>query len=307
MHPMLEAITHLGRQLLTVAAISFVIFFLVRATPGDITDYYAARGDYKAEELATLRKDLGLDRSPAVQFERWLAHAAHGEFGESMRYGAPVATMLAEALPRTLRLTLLSLAVGLALGIGLAILALTWQRLGLGALIEAINIWSIAVPTFCTGALGILVFSIWLRWLPIRGQMLLPVLILGLDIAGQIAKPLYEELKETTRSGFVRTARAKGLSAWRVTWRHVLPNCLSQVIALSGVILGGLVGGTLTMEALFSLPGLGGLTLEAILSRDYPVIQVSIMTIAAFIVLANLAADALLRWVDPRLAKVSRQ
>ena len=292
-----------GRQLLSIAVIAFTLFLLVRAAPGDITDYYAARGDYDAAALAALRVDLGLDQSLAVQFQRWLAHAAQGDLGESMRYGSPVSAMLAEAVPHTLRLAALSLAFGLSVGVGLAIAALACPRLRLGAVVEGLNVWSIAVPSFCTGVLGILVFSIWLGWLPIRGQMLLPVVILGLDIAGQIGKPLYEELKETTRAGFVRTARAKGLSAWRITWRHILPNCLSQVIALSGVILGGLVGGALTMEALFAHPGLGGLTLEAIRSRDYPVIQVAVLALAAFVVVVNLAAAALQRWADPRLAR----
>ncbi len=292
-----------GRQLLSIAVIAFTLFLLVRAAPGDITDYYAARGDYDAAALAALRVDLGLDQSLAVQFQRWLAHAAQGDLGESMRYGSPVSAMLAEAVPHTLRLAALSLAFGLSVGVGLAIAALACPRLKLGAVVEGLNVWSIAVPSFCTGVLGILVFSIWLGWLPIRGQMLLPVVILGLDIAGQIGKPLYEELKETTRAGFVRTARAKGLSAWRITWRHILPNCLSQVIALSGVILGGLVGGALTMEALFAHPGLGGLTLEAIRSRDYPVIQVAVLALAAFVVVVNLAAVALQRWADPRLAR----
>lgn len=292
-----------GRQLLSIAVIAFTLFLLVRAAPGDITDYYAARGDYDAAALAALRVDLGLDQSLAVQFQRWLAHAAQGDLGESMRYGSPVSAMLAEAVPHTLRLAALSLAFGLSVGVGLAIAALACPRLRLGAVVEGLNVWSIAVPSFCTGVLGILVFSIWLGWLPIRGQMLLPVVILGLDIAGQIGKPLYEELKETTRAGFVRTARAKGLSAWRITWRHILPNCLSQVIALSGVILGGLVGGALTMEALFAHPGLGGLTLEAIRSRDYPVIQVAVLALAAFVVVVNLAAAALQRWTDPRLAR----
>lgn len=305
MNVFLSYSAQLGRQLLAIGIIAFTLFLLVRAAPGDITDYYAARGDYDAAALATLRTDLGLDDSLATQFQRWLAHASHGDFGESMRYGSPVAAMLAEALPHTLRLAALSLAFGLAMGVGLAILALACPRLRLGAVVEGLNVWSIAVPSFCTGVLGILVFSIWLKWLPIRGQMLLPVLILGLDIAGQIGKPLYEELKETTRAGFVRTARAKGLSAWRITWRHILPNCLSQVIALSGVILGGLVGGALTMEALFAHPGLGGLTLEAIRSRDYPVIQIAVMVLAALVVLVNLAAAALQRWADPRLAKRS--
>lgn len=303
MNLVLNGTAQLGRQLVAVVVICFTIFLMVRAAPGDITDYYAARGDYDAAALASLRTDLGLDRSLAVQFERWLSHAAHGDFGESMRFGSPVGAMLRDALPHTLNLAALSLATGLALGIGLAVAALAWPRSRLGWLIEAINVWSIAVPSFCTGVLGILVFSIWLKWLPIRGQMLLPVLILALDIAGQIAKPLYEELKETSRAGFVRTARAKGLGRWRITWRHVLPNCLSQVIALSGVILGGLVGGALTMEALFAHPGLGGLTLEAIRSRDYPVIQVAVMVLATFVVLVNLAAAALRRWADPRQAR----
>ena len=303
MNVFLSCSAHLGRQLFAIAVIAFTLFLLVRAAPGDITDYYAARGDYDAAALTALRADLGLDQGLATQFQRWLARASQGDFGESMRYGSPVSAMLGEALPHTLRLAALSLAFGLAVGVGLAILALACPRLRLGALIEGLNVWSIAVPSFCTGVLGILLFSIWLKWLPIRGQMLLPVVILGLDIAGQIGKPLYEELKETARAGFVRTARAKGLSAWRITWRHVLPNCLSQVIALSGVILGGLVGGALTMEALFAHPGLGGLTLEAIRSRDYPVIQIAVMVLAAFVVLVNLAAAALQRWADPRLAK----
>lgn len=303
MNALFSSATQIGRQLFAVAVITFTLFFLVRAAPGDITDYYSARGDYDATALAELRSDLGLDQSVAVQFERWLAHASRGDFGESMRYGSSVYDMLIEAVPHTLRLASMSLAFGLVLGVGLAILALACPRLRLSAGIEALNVWSIAVPSFCTGVLGILVFSIWLKWLPIRGQMLLPVVILGLDIAGQIAKPLYEELKETARAGFVRTARAKGLSGWRITWRHVLPNCLSQVIALSGVILGGLVGGALTMEALFAHPGLGGLTLDAIRSRDYPVIQISVMVLAAFVILVNLAASGLQRWADPRLAR----
>ncbi|CCN21783.1 inner membrane component of ABC transporter [Bordetella bronchiseptica 1289] len=303
MNALLSCATQCARQLFSIAAIAFTIFLLVRAAPGDITDYYAARGDYDAAGLTQLRADLGLDHGLAVQFQRWLAHASQGDFGESMRYGSPVAAMLTEAVPHTLRLAAASLAFGLALGVGLAVAAQAFKRLRLGALIEGLNIWSIAVPSFCTGVLGILVFSIWLKWLPIRGQMLLPVIILGLDIAGQIAKPLHEELKQTARAGFVRTARAKGLSSWRIIWRHVLPNCLSQVIALSGVILGGLVGGALTMEALFAQPGLGGLTLEAIRSRDYPVIQVAVMALATFVILVNIAAAALQRWADPRLAR----
>lgn len=300
MHSLPRAGFFLARQSLQILVIAFTIFLLLRAVPGDVLDFYAARGDYDDTALAALRADLGLDDSLVRQFQSWAHAALGGDLGMSMRYGADVSGMLATALPTSLKLAALALAVGLVTGIGLAVLAIGRPRLV--RLVEALNIWSIAVPSFCTGVVGILVFSVWLGWLPIRGQWFLPVLILGADIAGQIAKPLYEELAETTRAGFVRTATAKGLSRGRIVWRHILPNSLSVAVALSGIILGGLIGGTLTMEALFALPGLGSLTLEAIRGRDYPVIQAAIMAMATFVVFVNVTSAALQRWLDPRRA-----
>jgi peptide/nickel transport system permease protein len=295
--------TFLLRQLVKILCISFAIFLLVRAVPGDITDMYAARGDYDEKSLSQLREHLGLNKSLPAQFGNWAQHAAHGDLGESMRFGAPVGEMLTGALPTSLMLAGASLAFGLTLGLSLAVLGLAFPHSRIGPCIEALNIWSIAVPTFCTGILGILLFSVGLKWLPIRGQMLLPILIVGIDVAGQIVKPLYEELKETSNAAFVRTARAKGLSRWRIAWRHILPNSLAVIVALSGVILGGLIGGTLTVEALFSLPGVGSLTLEAIRGRDYPVIQAAVMALAFFVVLVNVLTAALHHFVDPRLAR----
>lgn len=291
------------RQVIKILCIAFAIFLLVRAVPGDIADMYEARGDYDAQQLEDLRASLGLHDSLPRQFGRWALHGLHGDLGESMRFGASVADMIMGALPSSLILAGASLVVGLVLGLALAVLGLAFPQSRIGPWIESLNIWSIAVPTFCTGILGILVFSVWLKWLPIRGQMLLPVLIVGIDVAGQIVKPLYEELKETARAPFVRTARAKGLSRWRIAWRHMLPNSLSVIVALSGVILGGLVGGTLTVEALFGLPGIGSLALEAIRGRDYPVIQAAVMALAGFVVLVNVLTAALHRCIDPRLAR----
>ncbi|NYE24540.1 peptide/nickel transport system permease protein [Pigmentiphaga litoralis] len=293
------------RQGAKVLCIAFVIFLLVRAVPGDVTDFYAARGDYDAAQLEAMRVSLGLDASLPQQFGRWAWHALHGDMGESMRFGAPVGDMIANALPTSLVLSGGGLALGLLLGVTLAVAGLAFPRSRIGPWIESLNLWSIAVPTFCLGILCILVFSVWLKWLPIRGQMFLPIVIIGIDIAGQIVKPLYEELKETAQAAFVRTAHAKGLSRWRVAWRHMLPNSLSVVVALSGVILGGLIGGTLTMEALFGLPGIGSLTLDAIRGRDYPVIQAAVVTLAAFVVLINLLTVAMHRKIDPRLARAN--
>lgn len=291
------------RQVATILCIAFAIFLMVRAVPGDVTDVYAARGDYDEQQLQDMRATLGLDESLPQQFGRWAWQGLQGNLGESMRFGTPVIDMVAGALPPSLVLAGSSLAFGLLLGLAMAVLALAYPKSRMGAWIEALNIWSIAVPSFCLGIAGILVFSVWLKWLPIRGQMLLPVLIIGLDIAGQVVKPLYEELKETANAPFIRTARAKGVSRWRVAWRHMLPNSLSVIVALSGVILGGLIGGTLTVETLFGLPGLGSLALDAIRGRDYPVIQATIVTLAAFVVLVNVVTLTLHRLIDPRLSR----
>ncbi len=168
---------------------------------------------------------------------------------------------------------------------------------------EALNLWSIALPTFCVGLASILVFSVWLGWLPVIGQWISPVLILGIDIGGQVAKPLYEDLKETSTAAHIRTARAKGLSPARIVLRHLLPNALTTVVALGGLILAGMIGGALTMEVLFGLPGLGTLAYQAISGRDYPVIQAVVLFFAAGVVMVNGLTDLLQRVFDPRLRR----
>jgi len=152
-------------------------------------------------------------------------------------------------------------------------------------------------------ALAILVFSVWLGWLPVRGQMLSPVLILALDIAGQIAKPLHEELKEVAASAFIRAARAKGLGRAAIVWRHVLPNAAGVLAAVSGLVLGELVGGALTMEVMFGLPGLGTLAFQAIAGRDYPVVQAVIVVFALGVIVAKALADLAHRAADPRAGR----
>src|SRR5690606_35336306 len=191
--------------------------------------------------------------------------------------------------------------IGVLLGGSVAVLACAFPDSRWRRAVEFLNVWSIAVPTFCVGVLAILVFSVWLQWLPIRGQVLMPILILGVDVAGQLAKPLYEELADITHRGFVRTAKAKGLAAWQVVFRHALPNAVAVVINLAGVIVAGLIGGTLTMEVLFGLNGVGGLTFNAIQGRDYPIVQAGITFLAAAVVVLNMLAWALNVWIDPRL------
>nr|WP_284701069.1 ABC transporter permease [Rhodoplanes tepidamans] len=210
--------------------------------------------------------------------------------------------MLATALPTTLTFASLSFAVGIVIAFTIAIAAVTSGTGKAVALVDAVNIWSIAFPTFCVGVLGILIVSVWLGWLPVLGSMVLPVVIIGIDNAGQIVKPLHEELREATAAAHVRTARAKGLHPIRVVVVHLLPTALPIALTLSGLVLAGLVAGTLTMEVLFGLPGIGSLLLNAIHGRDYPVVQAAIAVIVVALVAINAATDILHRLIDPRVS-----
>jgi peptide/nickel transport system permease protein len=293
----------LARMLGQVAAIVVLIFLLARVVPGDVVDVKAAEGDLSASQQETMRHALGLDRPIAVQFIQWTSHALRGDFGESIRFSRPVSDMLRTAMPVTLVLAGASFAVALLLAVSISVAAVMTANPLLRSLVQLINLWSIALPTFCIGVVGILIFSLWLGWLPVIGGTLMPIIIIGIDGAGQIVKPLYEELREAATSAHVRTARAKGLAPWRITARHLLPTAVPVALALSGLVLAGLIAGTLTMEVLFGLPGLGSLMLNAIHGRDYPVIQAAILVIAVGLVVINALADFLHRMLDPRLAQ----
>ncbi|WP_291296130.1 ABC transporter permease [Elioraea sp.] len=291
------------RQLGTALAVVLVVFVLVRTIPGDAIDVLGIEGDLTEEEMADRRSELGLDRPWLAQFRLWAGAALEGDLGLSLRFNRPVSEMLLYAAPSTLTLASLSLLLGVTLALVLAVGAAVFPSGILPGLVQAVNVWSIAVPTFVVGLASILVFSVWLGWLPVRGQMLSPVLILALDMAGQIAKPLHEELKEVAASPFIRTARAKGLGRLVIVLRHVLPNAAGVLASMTGLVLGGLVGGALTMEVLFGLPGLGTIAFQAIAGRDYPVVQAVIAVFAVGVIAANLAADLAHRWADPRVGR----
>lgn len=291
------------RQAILLAGIAIAVFLLIRVVPGDVVDSMALEGSLDDEAIAALRAELGLDAGTLTQFRIWVSRALVGDFGNSLRFDRPASELILAALPTTLGLAALALAAGIVLGIVMAAAAALWPRSALPSLVEILNLWSIALPTFCVGLAAILVFSVWLGWLPVIGQWLSPVLILAVDIAGQVAKPLHEDLKEAATASHIRTARAKGLSPARIVLRHLLPNALTTVVALGGLILAGLIGGALTMEVLFGLPGLGTLAYQAISGRDYPVIQAVVLVFAVGVVMVNWATDAIQRSLDPRLRR----
>lgn len=290
------------RLVALVVGIAALAFLLLRVVPGDVVDLIAIEGGFDRTQMDRLRAELGIDRPLLVQFGEWVARALAGDLGSSLRFGRPIADMIWAAAPATLALAAAGFSFGIALGAGLALAALAFPRSPARALVEALNLWSIAVPTFCVGLVLILIVVLWLRWMPLLGNMALPSVVIGLDIAGQIAKPLYEDMRAQTEAPYVRAAYAKGLSRFAVVTRHILPNAATTLLALSGLILGGLVGGTVTMELLFGLNGLGKLAFDSVIGRDYPLTQAIVVVLAASTAVVNAGMLAAARLIDPRVA-----
>lgn len=294
-----SALAVLGRSVLLVIGITIIVFILLRIVPGDIVELLASEGGFSTGQMEQLRQELGLDRSWPEQLLIWSVNALCGDFGVSLRFQRPISEMIWSAMPATLQLGALSFAIGMSLGISTALAAAIWPRSPWRAVVEALNVWSVALPTFCVGFAFILIFVLWLRWMPLLGNLWLPVLVLGIDIAGQIAKPFLEDIEEARQSAYVRTAQAKGVSHRVIILRHVLPNALPSLLALTGLVLGGLAGGTVTMEVLFGHNGLGRLTLDSVLGRDYTVTQATVIIIAATVVLANGLVAMIGKLLDP--------
>lgn len=291
------------RSLVIAVGIVVFSFFLIRMIPGDIVDVMGIEGTLTYGQQDAMRESLGLDRGWWTQFTAWLGMVLGGDFGDSLRYGKPILNLLRVAMAPTLILGASALAIGLTLGIGLPVLACVFPKSIFVALVQFITLWSIVVPTFSIGILSVIVFAVWLDWIPAIGNIIVPAIILGMDTAGTLAKILHEDMVDTERAAFVRTARAKGLSRWRIVLRHILPNALTVVVALFGILLAGALTGAITTEVVFGLPGLGTLTLQAIQGRDYPVVQAAVIWLGLTVVVANLISDLVQRALDPRIGR----
>lgn len=290
---------HLGRALLQSGLILLGLFALFGSLPGDVVDVMALNGDLDAGQMEALRAEMGLDRGVLPRFLDWLAAAARGEFGKSQRFGQPVSDMLAGAMAVTLQLAALSGAMGIGLALALSVGVAFGSRVARRA-VDTLNLWSIAVPTFCAGVAALLLFSVHLGWLPALGSLVAPVLILALDNGGQVAKPLAEEVAEVAVRPHVTAARARGLGPAALAWWHVLPLAAPVGVALAGIMVASLFAGTLTMEVLFGLPGIGALVLQGIQGRDEPVVLAGLSVIALAIVAVNALAGAIQSLLEPR-------
>jgi ABC-type dipeptide/oligopeptide/nickel transport system permease component len=294
----------------TMAGVATLVFLLLHAVPGDPVDIMLGEtaAPVAREELRT---SLGLDRPIAAQYAHWLAGAAAGDLGQSIRYGKPVAALVAERIPATLVLALAAWLVAIAIGVPLGVLAAATRGRAADRIARTASLLAVATPSFWLGPMLVLLVSVELGWLPVAGSgtaahLILPALTLGSGMSGILVRMTRASLLETLTDDYVRTARAKGAPPLRVLVVHALPNAATPIIAVLGLQLGALLSGSVVTETIFAWPGLGRLVVESIQARDYPVVQGAVLVIAMATVLANLLADLAQSAIDPRVADGDR-
>lgn len=302
-------------MLVTLLGIAVLVFLLVRLIPGTVVEELLGQGALVTPEtLRSLREFFGLDQPLAVQFAHWIARVARGDLGESWRSNRPVLALLASSLPVSAELAVLAIAVALAAGIPVGVLSAARPRSALDGVARVGSTLALSVPAFWQGTIFILLFSLYLRWMPPLqwvplgrhplanlALMALPALTLGTASGAMVARMTRSSMLEALGQDYVRTARAKGVGALRVLGRHALRNALIPVVTVVGVQMGYLLGGIVVVEDVFSLPGAGRLLLDALFQRDYPVVQGTILVLAALFMLVNLGADVLYAVLDPRI------
>ncbi len=285
-----------------VTVIAFAILYL---TPGDPVDAILGIRATEAQKDA-LRAELGLDRPFFVQYASWLGGVLGGDFGTSLMTRSPVLDTIWARVPYTLQLTLSAFLISIVLGIPLGIFAATRQN-GLGDhLTMGVVMLLYSTPEFWLALILVLVFAIGLQWFPVSGargwtHLVLPAFALGLPQVGAVARLMRAEMLATQRDDYVLTARAKGLAPLRVTYVHVLRNAAVPVVTWLFLALPWLIGGAVVIENIFAWPGMGQLFFQAIMRKDFPVIQGLLLMIAVLTILSNILGDVVAATIDPRI------
>ena len=282
-----------------------MVFLLVHIVPGDPVQQMLGEGA-RAEDLQQLRHALGLDLPLHVQYGRYLARLARGDWGQSFRFRTPVLRVVLERYPATLELAVAGLLVCVAIGIPAGVLAAHRRGRAADRAVGFFTLLGLSVPNFALGPVLILLFSIQLGWLPVSGRggpahLLLPAITLGGALAAILTRMVRSSMIEELSSDYVRTARAKGLPESAVLFRHAFRNALIPIVTILGLQFGTLLAGTIVTETIFSWPGIGRLTVQAISARDYPLLQGCILVIAFSYVAVNLVTDFVYALADPRI------
>lgn len=296
--------------------ISAVVFTLLQFTPGDPLDAYIPPDQVlSAEQRQILKVELGLDQPKPVQYFKWLGRAVQGDLGYRIKNGQPVIDELVRRLPPTLLLMGLGMTVGVSLGIFFGIVAAVKRYTLLDNTLTFLAFLGISTPAFLAGLLGMYVFALKLGWFPAGGyqtpgdggvldilrHLILPAVILSVTYVAILMRYTRSSILEVLFQDYVRTASAKGVSSVRVISKHVLRNALIPVVTVVGANVANLIGGAVFLESIFSWPGTGQLYLDAIDSRDYPMIMGTTLMLAMIILLANLVTDLMYGLIDPRI------
>ena len=295
----------------TLLGAATLVFFFIHMIPGDPVDVMLGETASFADR-ARLRAALGLDRPLLEQYSGFLVHALRGDLGRSLRDGAPIAGLVAARLPATLLLAAAAGTIALAIAVPLGAFSAYHRGRWPDAVATGFALFGASVPSFFLGPLLVLVFSVWLRWLPVSGaespaSLVLPAITLGLGMSAILTRLVRASVLDTLSADYVRTARAKGLREASVFLRHALRSALLPVVTIFGLQLGSLFGGAIITETIFAWPGIGRLTLQAIQGRDYPLVQGCVLVIAVGYVLANLATDLAYQRLDPRVRFAARE
>ena len=267
--------------------------------------------DATQADIAEIRRAYGLDQPLSVQYARFVGRAARGDLGYSYRQGLPVAELIVERLRATCELALAGLAVSVFLGVPLGIVAAARHGSAVDTAAMTVALLGTSVPSFWLGLLLIIVFGVRLGWLPISGYggftyLLMPAFVLGGFYAAQVSRLTRTSILEVLAQDFIRTAWAKGLAMRAVLLKHVLRNATLPVMTVVGLDFGRMLGGAVVVETIFAWPGMGRLAVQAVLGRDFPVVQGTAIVGAAIFLAVNLLIDLLYGWVDPRLHASNR-
>ena len=301
--------------MLTLLGMSLVIFVLLRLAPGNIVDILFDSAGYVSEaDKALIEKDLGIDKPLWAQYVDWLRAVVTGDLGKSYRYDQPAWQLIKPMIPVTVELAFLSMVIAVLLGVPTGVISAVRQDTGLDYVLRVFSIAGLSMPSFWLGMVIILSLVGWLGWIPPMVyvspaqnfkihlvQFLLPALAVGYRSSALIMRITRSAMLEVLREDYVRTAWAKGQSGRAVVWRHALKNAILPVVTVIGIEFAFLIGGLVVTETVFNLPGVARFLVEAILWRDYPIVQNLVMFIAIIVVLSNLTVDMLYGVLDPRV------
>ena len=303
-------LTYVGRRILAVVpvliGVTLAVFSMLFLVPGDPVKIMLAEFVTTPEQIARMRAQLHLDEPVLVQYGRFVGNALRGDLGVSIRSRRPVAAEIGENIGSTGQLALASMVVAIGLGVPLGLLAALGRNSWLDVAAMVVALLGVAMPSFWLGFLLIFVFSLHLGWLPATGggdllHLVMPAVALGMIAAAIIARLTRSSMLEVLGQDFVRTARAKGLGGWSVIVRHALRNALIPVVTVFGLQFGNLLAGAVIVETVFSRPGLGRLIVGGILAKDFPLVQGTVLFVAAAYVLINVMVDVAYAYVDPRI------